>query len=54
MERDADANGIYILRRSVEMLSEQVCSLRSEVTCGEHVIHQIMRKNRELRQAMIL
>ena len=43
-----------VLRESVQVLNEQVCNLKTEMACAEFVTHELMRKNRDLRQAMIL
>jgi len=43
-----------ILRHAVKHLSEQNCDLRSEVIASEYVCQQLMRKNKQLRQAMII
>jgi len=45
---------VHVLRRSVQLLTEQNCTLKSEMMCSQLVCQQLMRKIKELRQAMLL
>ena len=50
MSNKAGETELTILRRSVVHLSEQNCSLKGEIACAQHLVHELMRKIKELRQ----
>ena len=45
-----DESELIVLRRTVVHLSEQNCNLKGELTCAQHLVHELMRKIKELRQ----